>query len=85
MQDKPQLIDDFIMLVTAQTRMSLSGAHSSAKTQQSPYETTFKLTRSRFFLNLHQIAHTHRYQSSKHSLFFFIKIHELFSEKSTKC
>ena len=58
-----------------------------AKAQQSPYATTFIIHYIQIlYLNLHQIAHAHDISVLLNmSGLFFIKIHEFFSEKSTKC
>ena len=41
-----------IWIFSVSTRLALSGVHTSAKTQQSPYETTFKFTGSRFCIRI---------------------------------
>ena len=51
----------------------------SAKAQQSPYETKFHSLEQDFYSDLHQIAHTQKYQTLKYARFFYT--HELFSYK----
>ena len=60
-------LNDWLHLIVI-TRVALSSVHTSANLLMKPHLNSLDPD---FYLDLHQIAHTHKYQCPKHAWFFF--------------